>query len=158
MTSPSNLALRVIPAELKTQDTEIQRLEQTLAAHASFDLIGGHLAQFGSERRKSEEWQLEQAKTRKNRLLTEPWRRWANGFSCLMFVVIGLPMAVRMKSADVWTTFGLCFLPILIGYYPLLAFGVGQAKGGDLPPYAVWMSNLATLGLGLSFFRRMIRH
>lgn len=158
LTSPSNLALRVIPGELKSQEAEIQRLKQTLAAFASFDLIGGHLEQFASERRKAEEFQLEQATTRKNRLLTEPWRRWANGFSCLMFVVIGLPMAVRLKSADVWTTFGLCFLPILIGYYPLLAFGVGQAKGGDLPPYAVWISNLATFGLGLTFFRRMMRH
>lgn len=158
VTSPSNLSLRVIPGELKLQEAEIRRQEQTLAAKAGFELLGGNLEQLVSEPWKQDEYVLEQSRRRKHRLRTEPWRRWANGFSCLMFVVVGLPLAVRMRTADVWTCFFFCFFPILIGYYPLLAMGLDQAKSGALPPYTVWLSNLVTLGVGLLIFRKMLRN
>lgn len=158
VTSPSNLALRVIPSELQSQNESIEQQEQKMAAKAAFELLGGNFESLVSNRWKTDQAQLEQSKERKYRLLTEPWRRWANGFSCLMFVVVGLPLAVRMRSADVWTTFALCFIPILLAYYPLLAFGLSAAKNGTLPPFAVWISNLATLVVGLIIFRKVIRY
>jgi len=39
--------------------------------------------------------------------------------------------------------------PILIGYYPLLMYGIDQAKSGNLPPYSVWLANLVCGGTGL---------
>ena len=88
----------------------------------------------------------------------EPWRRWANGFSCFFFVLVGAPLAIRWRSADVWTSFGICFLPILCVYYPLLAFSVDRAKCGVLPPYAVWLGNVVLLVLGGWLLRRVIRY
>jgi len=91
------------------------------------------------------------------RLQTEPWRRWANGFSCLAFVLVGAPLAVRMRSADVWSSFIVCFLPILIVYYPLLAYGVDLSKSGELPPYSVWIANVVLMAVGYWMTRRMLR-
>lgn len=158
VTSPSNLALRVIPSELKSQKAKIQQQEERLAVTAGFEMLGGNFEQLVSEPWKSQELVLEQSRVRKYRLRTEPWRRWANGFSCLMFVVVGLPLAVRMRTADVWTCFFFCFFPILIGYYPLLAFGLDQSKSGTLPPYTVWLSNVVTLGVGILMFRKMLKN
>jgi lipopolysaccharide export system permease protein len=95
---------------------------------------------------------------RLNRLYTETWRRFATGFSCLFFVLVGVPLAIQVKTADFWTTFALCFIPILLIYYPLLAFGVAQAKSGDLPPYVVWAGNGFMLVWGLFLMRRVMRH
>jgi lipopolysaccharide export system permease protein len=100
---------------------------------------------------------LSDARYRLHRLEAEPWRRWATGFSCLFFVLVGTPLAIRLRTADIWTTFAMCFLPILLVYYPLLAVGVDQSKTGALPPYAVWLGNLV-LGLAsLPLWRQAIR-
>jgi lipopolysaccharide export system permease protein len=52
----------------------------------------------------------------------------------------------------------MCFGPILVGYYPLLMYGIDQAKSGFLPPYSVWLANLVCGGIGLLFLRRVIRY
>ena len=51
-------------------------------------------------------------------------------------------MAIRLRNRDFLTSFFLCFLPILIVYYPLLAYGVNGAKSGTIPPDAVWAGNV----------------
>jgi lipopolysaccharide export system permease protein len=72
--------------------------------------------------------------------------------------MVGVPVAIRLRTADLWTSFALCFLPILGVYYPLLAFGVGRAKAGDLPPYFVWMGNVILVAVGYWFLRRTVRY
>ena len=89
---------------------------------------------------------------------TEPWRRWANGFSCMAFVLVGAPLAIRLRTADVWTSFIACFLPILVVYYPLLAYGVDLAKSGDLPPYCVWLGNVVLVTVGYRMIRWVLRY
>jgi len=98
------------------------------------------------------------ARHRLHRLQTEPWRRWANGFSCFFFVLVGAPLAIRMRNADLWTSFAVCFLPILIVYYPLMAYGVDRAKCGELPPYAVWLGNVILAAAGLWLLRKIVRY
>ena len=115
------------------------------------------------ERLRSKNWarkrmQLAYARSRLHRLNTEPWRRWANGFSCFFFVMVGAPLAMRMRNSDSFTTFGACFLPILIVYYPLLMVGVGQAKSGSMPPYCVWLGNVILFIAGLVLVRKVCRY
>ncbi|MGB0761423.1 MAG: LptF/LptG family permease, partial [Rubripirellula sp.] len=92
------------------------------------------------------------------RLQTEPWRRWAWGFSCLFFVFVGAPLAMIAKTSDYWSTFGLCFLPTLLAYYPLFIFGLEQAKDGNLPPYGVWMGNAIMVMIGTILITRVRRY
>lgn len=90
---------------------------------------------------------------RVHRLQTEPWRRWATGFSCFFFVLVGAPLAIRMRTADLWTSFGLCFVPILVVYYPLLAIAVDCSKSGDWPAFSVWLGNAVLLVAGVWLLR-----
>ena len=98
---------------------------------------------------------LETETYRKYRLETEPWRRWATGFSCLCFVIVGAPFSIRMRKSDFWTNFAICFIPILLAYYPLLMFGIGQAKSGTFPPFVVWAGNLVMIFLGILFIQQI---
>ena len=101
---------------------------------------------------------LTDARVRLSRLRTEPWRRWASGFSCLCFVMVGAPLAILWRRADVMSTFFACFFPILLIYYPLFLVGFDRAKAGALPPYSVWGANLILVGIGVWLMRKVIRH
>lgn len=156
--SPSNYPIRAIPDELIEQRAFIRQTRRSLAMQACFQVATGDIDHLSSDRWAGKHRALEDAIVRENRLQTEPWRRWANGFSCLFFVFVGVPLAIRLKNSDVWTSFALCFIPILVGYYPLLAFGLDRAKTGALPPYAVWLGNIAMLIVGIFLIRKTIRN
>lgn len=154
---PADTALRRIPGEITAQRAALVDLERNLAADAAYQLMTGDFAELNDERWSEQHAAIAGGRARLARLNTEPWRRWANGFSCFAFVLVGAPLAVRMRSADVWSSFIACFLPILIAYYPLLAYGVDLSKSGDLPPYSVWIANLVLMAVGYWMARRMIR-
>ncbi len=144
--SPSELALRVIGPEAIRQQRDVEANRQRLAAQTGFSLISARWSELAGPRGSELQSAISGGEHRLTRLQTEPWRRWAGGFSCFFFVLVGVPLAIRLKSADYWTTFGLCFVPILLIYYPLLQFGLDSAKDGSLPPYSVWLGN-SLLGL-----------
>ena len=98
------------------------------------------------------------AEYRLYRLHTEPWRRWANGFSCLCFVLIGVPVAIWLRFSEFIASFFICFLPILLVYYPLLAVSVDQAKDGAFPPQSVWLGNIVLALAGVWLLRRVNRY
>lgn len=156
--SPQQLPLSEIATQVDEQRMEIARVEQSLATEAGFDLLAGDFEGLSAEAWRSKHKELADARSRLHRLRTEPWRRWASGFSCLAFVLLGAPLAIRFRNSDYVTTFFMCFGPILAGYYPLLMYGTDQAKSGNLPPYSVWLANIVCGGIGLLFIRRVIRY
>jgi len=154
--SPSQVGLGDLPREIARQHAEIERLGQTNAAEAAFLLLGGEFERLTEPAWSPRRRQVAAAQTRLNRLRTESWRRWANGFSCFFFVLVGCPLAIRMRSQDYVSTFFVCFLPILLIYYPLLALGVDRAKDGAFPPYSVWLANGLICAVGLWLLRRVL--
>jgi lipopolysaccharide export system permease protein len=155
---PSHLPLWKIPEALADQQREIEQMQKTMAAEAAFQMLGGDFDQLVGPEWNERQEKLRLAWERKFRLQTEPWRRWATGFSCFFFVLVGAPLAIRLRNSDLWTSFAVCFLPILVVYYPLLALGVDRAKGGALPPYAVWLGNGVLLLVGLWLLKKVKRY
>ncbi len=156
--SPSALALNEIAPQLAAQAAANKTRRRQLAMQASFQMLGGDIISLTHPRWNHYIADLANANERVFRLQTEPWRRWANGFSCLFFVVVGAPLSIMMRKSDFWNTFALCFIPILLAYYPLMMFGVGQAKHGAMPPPIVWIGNLVLLAIGWYLIRKMQRH
>ncbi len=157
--SPSLIPLRRIPAEVVRQQQVTRELERLGATAAGFQMMTGDFMSLAQRA----EWDrrhalIAGARTRLQRLRLEPWRRWANGFSCFFFVFLGVPLAIRMRTANFFTTFAACFVPILLVYYPLLAFGVDRCKDGAMPPYTVWLGNLVLLAGGSWMLRHVIRY
>ena len=153
--SPSNLALNEMANELTRQRMHVDVRQQALALKLVSQAIGGDMIGLTHPVWGAELYELQKQVYREHRLKTEPWRRWANGFSCLCFVLVGAPLAIQLRKFDFWTNFALCFIPILVFYYPLLTFGVGQAKSGAFPPFAVWFGNAVMLLIGIWLFRKV---
>lgn len=155
---PSWMPMRIIPREREKTTARITRLEETNASELSWQLMTGDFVALANPSWAWELAVLQNANEHLNKLKTEPHRRWANGFSCLCFVLIGAPMAIWRRNADFLTSFFACFLPILLLYYPLLALGVGRAKAGDFPGYSVWLGNVIIAALGALLLRKIIRY
>ena len=156
--NPTNLPLRQIASEIPLQEQQIVMIERSLAAQSALALITGELDDLSEATWKPRRKQLTDARSRLFRLKAEPCRRWANGFSTLAFVLIGAPLAILLKRADVMTRFGYSFLPILLTYYPTLIGCCDRAKSGGMPPYIVWLPNLVLAAVGLCFLKWVVRY
>jgi lipopolysaccharide export system permease protein len=158
MGGPSYLPMWLLAPETERQRESLQQLRERYALEASLALLTGDFETLAGPEWETRHRQLNTAIERFHRLRTEPWRRWANGFSCLFFVVVGAPLAMHLKNSDLWTSFAVVFLPILIVYYPLLVLGVDQAKTGAMPPCTVWIGNLLLGLIGIWLMRKIIRY
>jgi lipopolysaccharide export system permease protein len=147
-----------IPQHIDKQREEIRQLQQQLAAEAAYQMLTGDFTALTGPSWNEHQLRLRDAEIQLFRLKLVPWRRWANGFSCLFFVLVGAPLAIRLRNADMWTSFGLCFLPILLVYYPLLMYGLNRAKCGALPPYFIWLGNLVLLVASGWMLRKVLRY
>ena len=155
--SPSNYALAEIDSEQHAVDRQLERIGREQAASSALAMMTGDFERVSARAWSRSEGAIAGAEFRKRRLSVEPYRRWANGFSCLCFVMVGMPMAILRQKGEFLASFFLCFLPILLVYYPLLMFSVDYAKTGDIPPQAVWLGNTVLAIWGLWMMRRVVR-
>ena len=158
ITSASEFPMREIGPERSRQRARIAEQEKRLAARAAYAMLTGDLAGLCGATWKEQQRQLRRARYQYNRLKTEPWRRWANGFSCFFFVLVGAPLSIRRRNSDFMTSFFMSFIPILLVYYPAMMYGVEMAKEGTLPQYAVWFGNGICLIWGGWLLRKVLRH
>jgi lipopolysaccharide export system permease protein len=154
--NPNHLYLSQIKHAIDNQKQLMQEFKQEHGLEVLAQLITGDLVGMANEESLQRIKRENEANYRLGLLEMVPHRRWANGFSCLAFVMIGIPVAIRMKTTNFAATFGLCFLPILFIYYPLFMVGLEGAKSGSLPVYAAWFGNVVCMGLGLIMLRRRV--
>ncbi len=155
---PRELPLRLIELERLRQDARTHAAVGQLAAHTGFAILSSRPEWIIGQSGRDTQSHVDGSKRRLTKLRIEPWRRWAEGFSCFFFVLIGAPLAMIAKTSDYWTTFGRCFLPTLLLYYPLFILGLNQAKDGAIPAYGVWLGNIALGAIGLILINRVRRY
>lgn len=154
---PTSYALSELTEAKRTQLEYIDNLRRTNTSDLAASLLFGRLDDLSQSQWSPRFAEIQAAERTRCRLFTEPYRRWANGFSCLAFVLIGAPMAVRRRHGEFWGSFFACFLPILLVYYPMLVGCLDRAKDGALPPPAVWLGNIVLAGWGVWLMRRVVR-
>jgi lipopolysaccharide export system permease protein len=86
---------------------------------------------------------------------TELHNRFALSCSCFFFSLVGGPFSILQARRQFLTTFFLCFLPILLVYYPVVLLMMSLAKSGSVnPAWAMWTGN-AILLIGAIFVLRL---
>ena len=155
---PSNWSLHRISEEKKKADEQIEQQRRIIASHRTFAACRASVNDWAMPQIKNAKAKIKSLQSHQNRLSVEPPRRWATGFCCFFFVWMGAPLAIWMRKPDFFSSFFACFVPILILYYPLLMFGLSQAKEGTLPPMCVWFANGAIGIIGLWFLRQIHRY
>ncbi len=154
---PSNFPMSAISGEVRAQQAKLEDASEVVGARTSLGLLSGRYDWLDDSAMHGTLGTLHTGRERLHRLRVEPVRRWASGFACFFFVWVGVPIAIWFRSADYWTSFGMCFLPILILYYPFFIYGLERAKDGSWPSFSVWLGNLVMLGVGAFWMRRVYR-
>ena len=153
--SPSEIPMSVMKDQEEKCKTRIAKAQRKMASLTAFSLVTADSSLVSSETWTACEKEIADANSRLQRLRTELPRRWANGFSCFFFVWLGVPLAIHLQRADVFSSFFTCFLPILTLYYPLLMLGVNSAKSGSIPPSFVWSGNFFLCIIGYWFLKQI---
>lgn len=92
------------------------------------------------------------------RLETEIHSRFALSTSCFFFALLGAPFAILQARRQFLTTFFMCFLPILLLYYPVALLLMNLSKSRNVPAVSLWLANLLLLLVGLFVLRKVLRH
>ncbi|MDZ4848630.1 MAG: LptF/LptG family permease [Pirellulaceae bacterium] len=153
--SASFVSLRDMGNRRRQLESEMDESRVQMLTRCSLALASGRLSMLHDAPSNTSRYAIEDGVYKMQRLRAEPWRRWAQGFSCLCFVWLGIPLAILRKSADYTATFGFCFLPILLLYYPLFIVGVDQSKSGEWHPSAPWLANGVLLIVGAWMMRKV---
>ena len=154
----TNLPLRDLPDAIAAAQVQIEQQTQMMAAQAVCQMTCGDFDELTGDVWRMYENEHTELSSRYYRLLSVPQRRWAGGFACLCFALVGVPMAICLRNRDFLTSFFLCFLPILLIYYPLMIYGADAAKNGNLPTIFFWAGNAMLLLGGVCLMRRVIRY
>ena len=156
------VALRDIPNLITELEGRIAECQATLQQFEEFreanEILGVPEPPEDAKKIAATVDEIDNCRFKIRRLRTEPYRRWANGFTCLCFAMIGIPVAMLWRHADVLTNFFACFLPILAVYYPLLMLSDGLATSGTLWPVSFWTANVGLAIPAVFLLRRIIRH
>ncbi len=150
-------------SELLIKQAEIQKrsmeARQKAVTQAGFQIASGHLLfiNWGTIRQAYNDYTYWEHEYRK--LETERQMRVAVAFSPLFFVLLGAPVGIRRARGDFLGAFMICFLPIIVLYYPLTLAGVNLGKEGFAAPVlTLWMGNLILGLLSGLVLRRVTRH
>lgn len=93
------------------------------------------------------------------RLTTEIHSRFAMSTSCFFFALLGAPFSILQGKRQFLTSFFLCFMPILMIYYPVALLMMNLCKTQTLhPAYAMWLGNALLLIAGVVVLRKVQRH
>ncbi len=90
-------------------------------------------------------------------LLTELHKKFAIPFSAFVFVLIGIPLAIKTHRSEKSISLGISF-GILVVYWSLLAGGAAFAlKGAVAPWFAIWLPNTFVAVTGSALFFNLMR-
>ena len=91
-------------------------------------------------------------------LSTEIHNKIAMAFSCLTFLLIGIPLGVTTRRSDRSMSFGIGLVVLTI-YWTLLIGGKALAQKGLVPPLlSLEFSNLVLGAFGFFLFRRLVKN
>jgi lipopolysaccharide export system permease protein len=85
-------------------------------------------------------------------------RRWANGFFCLAYCMVGIPIAAGSRSGEALKAFFLSFVPIVFVNQPLHNFSIKLAEAGEAPAWWPWFGNFVLMAAGAWMMRHTVRH
>jgi len=94
---------------------------------------------------------------RENAYMVEFHKKFAIPFACMVFVLLGLPMAVTTARSGKGVSMGVA-LGVYLVYYLFLVGGEKMADRGRLDPaLAMWMANIVLTIVGVLVFTRTVR-
>lgn len=139
------------------QEADVKRLQRD--QEAAMLMLTGDFQRLSHETIQQYDSYTDYSQHKNRKLNTEIHSRYAMAGSCLFFAFVGGPFAVMQARRQFITSFIMCFLPILLVYYPVTLLMVNLGKTGTVnPAWALWVPNVIMAIAGTWILRRVIQH
>lgn len=154
-----HINIRELQNKLSALDAQLEEIHAKRELETAFALATGDFAALSSGRMKTFDTRLRANRNEFHAKHTEVHSRFAMACSCFFFVLVGSPFAVLQAKRQFLTNFFLCFLPILLGYYPIVLLAMNLSRTGTANPgWAMWVANVLVALAGLFVLRRVTQH
>ena len=158
-TAPRNISIQNIRRELEEIQAESSRLRQRQVIATAFSLSTGEFGELRPDGAQAIERKLNGNIERGQKLNTEIHSRIALACSCFCFALVGSPFAIQQGKRQFLTSFALCFLPILLLYYPSVLLTMNLSREGLLNPvWGMWVGNAGMMVASGYLLRAIWRH
>ena len=154
-----NLTMDTLRREIIRAEIDQRRLAAEKNIEATMMLFTGDFQHLASEEISTLDKQNNRAVTDELKYRAEIHNRFSMSASCWFFAVLGGPFAMLQARRQFITSFIICFLPILIVYYPVMFLMINLCKSGTLDPWwAMWVPNMIIGVAGFLVLRKVVQH
>lgn len=154
-----HMSIRDIENRLVEQRQSIASKSEHQAIEAAFSLARGDFEHLTKGEFRQYEWQRHHEETIARKNHTELHNRFALSCSCFVFALVGGPFSILQAKRQFLTTFFVCFLPILLIYYPVVLLMINLSRSGSVHPgWAMWVGNFLLLITAGFILRQAVRH
>ena len=156
---PRHISIRKIHRKMNGIQQQLAELEQKQEAELSMALVLGDFPRLVEEDYTMYSYMQNFARSDLHKFKTEIYSRFAMSMSCFFFVLIGGPFSILQSRRQFLTSFFVCFLPILLVYYPIALLMMSLCKNGQAnPAYAMWAGNALLAIAGVWVLYKVMKH
>jgi len=157
---PREMTVETIQREMEGVAGERSLMEQRRMIDSALSLTHGNFSRLYGPEFNHYRAMIQSSNDRWNRLNTEIHSRFALSCSCLFFVFLGSPFSILQGKKQFLTSFFLCFMPILLLYYPLvlLCINLSKTNANFDPLWTMWSGNILLFVCGAWVLRRLTRN
>jgi lipopolysaccharide export system permease protein len=153
---PRDLPIQALRSGMRQARQQREALERRRVITLAFALTHGDFGHLMQPEQKRQEWEINGEIERYHKLYTELHSRLALACSCFFFALVGSPFAVMQGRRQFLTSFALCFVPILLFYYPIVLVMMNLGKDNVFDPaVGMWLGNAAMGGVAWLLLRRI---
>lgn len=139
---PRHLSIRDIREKLAGFEKDRQTAEDIQAISTAFALTMGEFEELAESSIADQSARISGSESNTFKHNTELHNRFALSCSCFFFALLGGPFSIMQARRQFLTTFFMCFLPILLVYYPVVLLMMSLAKSGSVDPaWGMWVGN-----------------
>ncbi|MCY2964556.1 MAG: LptF/LptG family permease [Planctomycetota bacterium] len=156
---PRDLPISQLRSGMRLCRTERESLDRRQVITMAFALSHGDFGELSLKKQDLHTQKSNEATERYRKLYTEIHSRLALACSCFFFALVGSPFAVLQGRRQFLTSFALCFIPILIIYYPIVLVMMNLGKDAVIDPaIGMWIGNLGMGGAAWFLLKRVLKH
>ncbi|MCA9041794.1 MAG: LptF/LptG family permease [Planctomycetaceae bacterium] len=156
---PRHLTIRDIRHKSVAINQEYVENREWLEIESAFTVAMGDFDQLFDPALSNHDAQAKFNEEELRKLDTEVFSRFSMSSSCLFFALLGGPYSIAHGRKQFLTNFFLCFMPVLLLYYPVSMLMMTLSKSGTVDPvWAMWIGNLLLLLAAIRIIRKVLQH
>lgn len=154
-----NLTMDTLQREIARAEIDKKRLATEKNIETAMVLFTGDFQQLASEETSRLDEQARRAVKNELRFRAEIYNRFSMSASCWFFAFLGGPFAMLQARRQFMTSFIICFLPILVVYYPVMFLVMNLCESGVLAAWwAMWVPNMIIGAAAFLVLRKVMQH